>query len=230
MIKEYKYSLLKTLMNVKVEGKEVWRERIRNQNIYLHLLEPVFGLDITTKSYSFYPGTIYFGTPLTANPEYTKKTKSTWKKIKNLILKSGWKDVYAPFEKTDPHAKIPDKLNAFELSKLDHIRVLTAEVGLFDCNIPSHGIGQEIQLGIFMPVISFSQNRISRMVKGIPGSIFLNYKNEEELLELIKSIFERESYKKQPFYTAKCPKHITYSVFKGKECLRCKFKENIHEF
>lgn len=156
--------------------------------------------------------------------------KPTWIKIKNTILKDGWEEIYSPFEKTDPHAQIPDKLSSFELSKLDHIRVLTAEVGLFDLNIPSHGIGQEIQLGIFMPIIGFSQRRISRMTKGIPGSIFLNYKNKNELLRLIKSIFQRESYKKQPFYIAKCPKHVTHSIFKGKDCLRCKFKNNTHEF
>lgn len=230
MIKDYDYSLLKVLMDTRIDGKEVWRERIKNQTAYLHVLEPIFGLDISNKSYSFYPGTVYFGTPLTANPDYTKKMKPKWIEIKNTILKDGWENIYSPFEKTDPHSRIPDKLNSFEISKLDHIKVLTAEVGLFDLNIPSHGIGQEIQLGVFMPIIGFSQKKISRMTKGIPGSIFLNYKNNAELLNLIRSIFQRKSYQKEPFYTAKCPKHITHSIFKGRECLRCKLKKNIHEF
>lgn len=223
----YKYSLLKEILRLKVNGKAVWKKRIQNQTQFIHLLEDSFGTDITTQSFGFYPNQVYFGTPLTSDPAYTKKAKSLWSKIKKMIEKIGW-DVYAPFDRTDPHSKTPDNLNSYEIRDLDHVKVLTAEVSLFDLNRPSHGVGQEIEMGIFMPTIGFSKERVSRMTKGMPGFLTINYKNEKELLTMLKMIFQRPNYKKEPFYLNKCPNHPTQSVFKGENCLNCKFSDYLH--
>lgn len=83
-------------------------------------------------------------------------------------------------------------------------------------------------MATFMPKVGFSQEKVSRMVKGMPGFLVLNYRNERELLTLLKEVFARKSYKKEPFYLEKCPHHHTRSVFKGKTCLNCKFREQLH--
>lgn len=223
----YKYSLLKTILNLKINSKSVWKKRIQNQTQFIHLLEDAFGTEITTKSFGFYPNTIYFATPLTSDPLYTEKTKPLWLKIKRILEKLGW-DVYAPFDKTDPHSKTPDNLTSYEIRDLDHIKVLTAEIALFDLNRPSHGVGQEIEMSVFMPTIGFSKERIGRMTKGMPGFLAVNYKDDKKLLDLIKKIFKRGNYKKEPFYLSRCPNHPTQSILKGKTCLNCLFAANLH--
>ncbi len=125
--------------------------------------------------------------------------------------------------------KIPDLLDSFQIRDLDHIRVLTAEVALFDLNRPSHGVGQEIEMSTFMPAIGFSSERVSRLVKGMPGFLLINYKSDKELINIIKSIFKRKSFKTEPFYCSKCPNHTVPTVFKGKNCLSCKLKDILHQ-
>ena len=227
MKKDYQYGLLKDILSTKVDGKRVWKDRVRNQTLFTHLLEDVFDNEISTESFSFYPERVYFATSLTADPEYTKRMKPSWSKMVKEIEKFGW-DVYAPFNQTDPHAKNPDTLDSYQIRDLDHVQVLTAEVALMDLNRPSHGVGQEIEISIFMPTIGFSQARVTRMVKGMPGLMILTYKDEKELIKILKQIFQRESYKKEPFYVAKCPNHATQSIFKGKDCLNCTFAEYLH--
>ncbi len=227
MTEGYKYSLLKTILNLKLSGKAVWKKRIQNQTQFIHLLEDVFGTEITTKSFGFYPNKVYFGTPLTSDPLYTQNTKPMWVKIKKTIEKLGW-EVYAPFDRTEQKKKTPDTLNSYEIRDLDHIQVLTAEVALFDLNRPSHGVGQEIEMGIFMPTVAFSQTRVSRMTKGMPGFLAINYKDDKELLTIVKKIFQRRNYKKEPFYLDKCANHPTQSVFRGRDCLNCLFSAYLH--
>lgn len=227
MRNDYKYSLLRTILNLRVGGRPIWKKRIQNQTQFIHLLEDVFETEITTKSFGFYPNKIYFATPLTSDPVYTKKMKPVWLKIKKMLENLGW-EVYTPFAKTDPHAKTPDTLDSYQIRDLDHIQVLTAEVALFDLNRPSHGVGQEIEMSVFMPTIGFSQERMSRMVKGMPGFLPLNYKNEKELIKILRQIFKRENFKKEPFYLAKCPSHPTQSVFKGENCLNCLCTSYLH--
>lgn len=227
MRNDYKYSLLKTILNLKVSGRPVWKKRIQNQTQFIHLLEDVFGTEITKQSFGFYPGRIYFATPLTSDPNYTQKMGPTWIKIKRALEHLGW-DVYAPFAKTDPHSKIPDNLDSYQIRDLDHIQVLTAEAALFDLNRPSHGVGQEIEMSVFMPTVGFSQERVSRMTKGMPGMIVINYQNEKKLLEVLKEIFSRKNFKKEPFFLSKCPQHTAQSVFKGKVCLNCAVARHLH--
>lgn len=218
---------LKDILNVKIDGTRIWKNRVRNQSYYIHLLEDVFETEISTETFGFFPERVYFASSLTADPEYTKRMKPAWNKMITEIEKFGW-NVYAPFNQTDPHAKNPDTLDSYQIRDLDHIQVLTSEVALMDLNRPSHGVGQEIEMSVFMPKIGFSQAKVSRMTKGMPGLIVLNYEDEKELISLLKKIFQRTSYKKEPFYLAKCTEHPTQSIFKGKECLQCAFKEHLH--
>ena len=215
-------------MNLKIDGKNVWKKRIKEQTQFIHLLEDAFETEITTKSFGFYPNKIYFGTSLTADPLYTKQMKPTWMKIKKMLEKNKF-EAYAPFLITDPHAKTPDKFDSYELRDLDHVQVLTAEIALFDLNRPSHGVGQEIELGVFMPKIGFAKEGVSRMTKGMPGFLVINYKTENELLKILEEIFKRENYKKEPFYTRRCDSHKTPSIFKGKTCLNCFHSKFLHE-
>jgi hypothetical protein len=219
---------LKNILNVKIDGTRVWKNRVRNQSYYIHLLEDVFETEISTETFGFYPERVYFASSLTADPEYTKRMKPAWNKMIKEIEKFGW-NVYAPFNQTDPHAKNPDTLDSYQIRDLDHIQVLTAEVALMDLNRPSHGVGQEIEMSVFMPKIGFSQAKVSRMTKGMPGLMVLNYEDEKELIGLLKKIFQRANYKKEPFYLAKCSEHPTQSIFKGKDCLQCAFKEHLHQ-
>lgn len=219
---------LNDILNVKIDGNRIWKNRVRNQSYYIHLLEDVFETEISTETFGFYPERVYFASSLTADPEYTKRMKPAWNKMITEIEKFGW-NVYAPFNQTDPHAKNPDTLDSYQIRDLDHIQVLTAEVALMDLNRPSHGVGQEIEMSVFMPKIGFSQAKVSRMTKGMPGLMVLNYTDEKELIGLLKKIFDRSEYKKEPFYLAKCLAHPTQSIFKGKECLQCAFKDHLHQ-
>jgi hypothetical protein len=99
---------------------------------------------------------------------------------------------------------------------------------LIDLNRPSHGVGQEIEMGLSMPQIGFFQEKVSRMVKGMPGLFVLQYKDEKELITFLKKIFQRTNYKKEPFYLDKCPNHSAKSIFKGKNCLTCEFASYSH--
>ena len=224
---DYNYSLLKDILSIKVNGKKVLKKRIDHQTQCLHLLEDIFGTDISGESFGFYPKRIYFSTSLTSDPEYTKSMLPVWHRIIKAIETFDW-NVYAPFDQSNPHSKVPDGLDSYEIRDLDHINVLKSEVALIDLNRPAHGVGQEIEVGLAMPKIGFSQAKVSRLVKGLPGIIILNYKDENELLTLLKKIFKRTSYKKEPFYLEMCPRHITKSIFKGEDCLNCEFRSYLH--
>lgn len=227
-MENYDFSLLKEILNVKINNTFVWKKRVKLQTQFLHLIEETFACEVSNQAFSFYPKRIYFATPLTSDPAYTVKMKPFWHKISKMLTKIGW-DVYAPFDQSDPHAKKPDNLNSYQIRDLDHSKVLQAEVALMDLNRPSHGVGQEIEMSMFMPTIGFSQGRVSRMIKGMPGLMVLNYKNENELLMLLEKIFTRSSFKKEPFYLETCPHHSSQSIFKGKECFHCSFGEFLHE-
>jgi hypothetical protein len=225
---DYNYSLLKNILNIKINNTTVWKKRIKLQTQFLHLLDEAFDTDLSSQAFGFYPKRIYFSTPLTSDPEYTKKMKPFWHSIIKILTKQGW-DIYAPFDKSDPHSKIPDNLNSNQIRDLDHIKILQAEISLVDLNRPSHGVGQEMEMSMFMPTIGFSQNRVSRLTKGMPGNLILTYTNEKELLHLLKKIFTRTNFKKEPFYLTSCPKHAGQSIFKGKECLCCSFDQYLHQ-
>jgi len=225
-MKKYQFPKLNDILKVKVGTKRVWQKRVKNQSILTQLIEDSFGTSIDIKAFSFYPNKLYFGTPLTSYPKHLKINRPFYNKITKTFTSNRWK-VYAAFTHINPLKKLPPKFGSFEELDFDHTEVLLSELLLMDLNHPSHGVGQEIQLSLFQPLIGFSKNRVSRMVKGRPGSLILSYKEEDELLEILANIAKRKSYKKEPFYIKKCSKHPFKTVFKGKECLNCQFKDNI---
>lgn len=77
----YQYEKLQKIMKVRVGEKYVWRERIGAQTQYIHLIERYFGTETTDKAFGFYPGKIYFSTPLSYDLAYRKKMFPKWKKI-----------------------------------------------------------------------------------------------------------------------------------------------------
>lgn len=225
-MKKYYFPKLLDVLNVKIGTKRVWEERVQNQTMLIHLLENAFGTNINLKAFAFYPGKLYFGTPLTSYSEYVKKNTPFWQKIIKLFEKNRW-NVYASFQHIDPRASLPQKFTSFKELDFDHTEVLLSELLLLDLNAPSHGVGQEIQLSLFQPLIGFSQNPVSRMVKGRPGSLILNYKKEEELLKILEEITKRKNYREEPFYVKKCSHHPFKTVYKGKNCLNCLLKDHL---
>src|ERR1700722_8475092 len=119
----YNYSILKSIHNTKVDKKPIWKRRIKQQTLFLHLLEDVFGTDISKESFGFYPNRIYFATSLTADPVYTKSMISVWHRIIKEIEKFDW-EVYAPFDQSNPHSKTPDGLDSYQIRDLDEIQVM----------------------------------------------------------------------------------------------------------
>jgi len=223
-MKKYYFPKLLDVLNVKIGTKRVWEERVQNQTMLIHLLENAFGTDVNLKAFSFYPQKVYFGMPLSFYPEYVKESQPFWEKIIQVFTKNRW-NVYAAFEHIDPQAKLPEKFSSFKELDFDHTEVLLSELVLMDLNHPSHGVGQEIQISLFEPLIGFSKNRVPRMVVGRPGSLILKYAKDEELLKLLDEISKRKSYRKEPFYIKKCSHHPLKSIFKGKTCLNCKYKD-----
>lgn len=227
-MKKYSFPKLTDILNVKVGTKRVWEERVKNQTILTHLLEDSFETSINLKAFSFYPNKLYFGTPLTSYPEYVKKNIPFYEKIINIFESHRW-NIYAAYQHVNPYTKLPNKFSSFKELDFDHTEVLLSEIILMDLNNPSHGVGQEVQLSLFQPLIGFSKNRVSRMVKGRPGSLILNYKTDDELFKILEEIAKRKSFSKEPFYIKKCANHPFKTIFKGKICLNCKYKNNLHE-
>lgn len=229
----YDFQKLSEIFGVTVNGRRVWDGRLYRQQKLLGVLAESFGdqADIFSKAFAFNPGAVYFGTPLTSDPSYTHEMRDTWDGIKwRIETDRGWKQVYAPFDQTDPHSKTPDNLDSHDLSQLDHIRVLTSEVGVFDLNRPSNGVGRECSLALVagMPVIGFSANRASRMDKGTPGIVVLSYRDNNELLNLLAEVVSRSGFETEPFYVDRRHEHKMQTVIKGDTCINCKFKDYLH--
>lgn len=226
-MKKYKFPTLSEILKVKISTKYVWEDRVRHQSILVNILEDAFDTKLNLKAFSFYPNRLYFGMPITSHPQYVKKTKPLWRKIVRVFEKNRWQ-VYAAFRYVHPDLGVPQKFSSFEELNFDYVELLLSELVLMDLNHPSHGVGQEIGLSLFQPLIGFSRNSPSRMVKGRPGSLILKYKTENELLEMLSMIAKRKSYRAEPFYIKKCSAHSLKSVLKGKTCLNCLLRERLH--
>jgi hypothetical protein len=225
-MKKYRFPALSEILKVKIGTKYIWEERVRSQAALVHLLEDAFGTKLNFKAFSFYPNRLYFGMPITSCPQYVKKAKLLWEKITGVFEKNRW-NVYAAFKQVNPDLQVPQQFSSFEELNFDHIELLLSELILMDLNKPSHGVGQEIGLSPFQPLVGFSRGPVSRMVKGRPGSLILKYKTEEELLEILTKITKRKSFRAEPFYVKKCSAHALKTVFKGKTCLNCLLKDNL---
>lgn len=226
-MKKYRFPALSDILRVKIGTKYIWEDRVRQQATLVHLLEDAFDTKLNLKAFSFYPNRLYFGMPITSHPQYGQKTKLLWKEIVKIFEHNRW-HVYAAFKHVNPDLQVPQQFSSFEELNFDHIELLLSELILMDLNKPSHGVGQEIGLSPFQPLIGFSKGSVSRMVKGRPGSLVLKYKTEEELLKILSQIAKRKSFRAEPFYVKKCSAHSLKTIFKGKICLNCLFKEKIH--
>lgn len=204
-------------MKVKVGTKYVWQDRVRQQTSLVHLLEDVYGIRINVKAFSFYPNYLYFGMPISRNPKL-KESKTLWNKIIKIFEKNRWK-VYAAYKHINPNKKLPINFKDFEDLGLDHVQILLSELVIMDLNYPSHGVGQQIELSTFQPLIGFTKSKVSRVVEGRPGSFVVKYKKDKELLNVLDKISKRKSFKKEPFYIRKNSKKGLKSIYKGRDCL-----------
>ncbi|MBU4209965.1 hypothetical protein KKC08_02715 [Patescibacteria group bacterium] len=225
-MQKYRFPTLSSILKVKIGTKYVWEKRVAQQNSLIHLLENMYGIKLNFRAFSFYPNYLYFGMPITSHPNI-KKAKLLWQKIDKVFEKNRWK-THSAYKYVDPNLDVPKDFDSFEDLGFGHVQLLLSELVLLDFNYPSHGVGLETNLSLLQPLIGFSKNSISRMVKGRPGSLILKYKTEEELLKILCQISKRKSYRKEPFYIKKCPNHPLKAVFKGKTCLNCLFKNNLH--
>lgn len=222
-MRKYSFPTLSDILTVKVGTKYVWEDRVRHQSELVHLLEDIYGIKLNLRAFSFYPNNLYFGMPLTFHPE-VEKSKIIWGKIAKVFEKNRWK-VYSAYEHVDPKKEIPKKFDTFDDLGFGHVQLLLSELVLMDLNYPSHGVGQQLEMSLFQPVIGFSKGPVTRMVKGRPGSLILKYETEEQLLKILDEISKRKSYKKEPFYVKKSPDHFFKSVYKGKICLNSLYKD-----
>jgi hypothetical protein len=222
-MKKYKFPILSDVLTVKVGTKYVWEERVKNQATLIHLLEDVYGIKLNLRAFSFYPNYLYFGMPLTYNPEL-EKSKILWDKITNIFEKNRWK-VYSAYKNVDPKKEIPRKFDTFDDLGFGHVQLLLSELVLMDLNYPSHGVGQQLDLSLLQPLIGFSRNSVTRMVKGRPGSLILHYENDEQLLNLLDEISKRKSYGREPFHIKNANGRFLKSVFKGKNNLNKVYKD-----
>ena len=117
-----------------------------------------------------------------------------------LICEKHGIDLYEPRKNTDPvhHSKVSDN----EVFRKDRARVLSSDLLIFLSHYPSTGAGQELDFAYsaMLPIIiiSRSNDRVSRMVTGIPTlSVHIQYDEPEELrarfdecLDSIKPIIE----------------------------------------
>jgi hypothetical protein len=225
-MKKYKFPTLSQILKVKIGTKYIWEERVRHQATLVHLLEEAFDTKLNLKAFSFYPNRLYFGMSITSHPKYVKETKPFWRKIAKTFEKNRW-SVYSAYRHADPNLRVPSKFDAFEELNFDYVELLLSELVLMDLNHPSHGVGEELGLSLFQPVIGFSKNPVSRMVKGRPGTLILKYETGKELLELLAKISKRKSFRLEPFYVRKCSAHSLKTVFKGKTCLNCLLKDKV---
>lgn len=227
IMKKYNFPALGEILKVKIGTKYVWEERVHQQAMLVHLLESAFDTKLNLEAFSFYPNRLYFGMPITGYSEYIKKAKPFWEKIVRVFEHHRW-NAYPAFRFARPRLRVPADFGSFAELNFDYVELLLSELILMDLNHPSHGVGQLIGLSVFQPMIGFSKNPVSRMVKGRPGSLILKYETEEELLGILELISKRRSFRQEPFYIKKCSAHSLKTVFKGKTCLHCLFKNNLH--
>jgi len=222
-MKKYKFPTLSKILKVKVGTKYVWEERVRQQTKLVDLLEDIYGIRLNIKAFSFYPNNLYFGMPITNNPNYPE-SRMLWEKIIKVFEKNRWK-VYPAYKHVNPRKGVPVKYEDFEDLGLHHVHILLSELVLMDLNYPSHGVGLQIELSTFQPLIGFAKADVSRVIRGRPGSMIIKYKNDSDLLLLLDKISKRASYSKEPFYIKKNAKRGLKSVYKGKTCLNEIFKD-----
>lgn len=222
-MEKYKFPTLTDILKVKIGTKYVWEDRVRYQTNLVHSLEEIYGIKLNIRAFSFYPNHLYFGMPITLNPQF-EQSKPLWNRISRVFQNNKWK-VYAAYEHVNPNLAVPQKLDSFDDLGFGHVQLLLSELVLMDLNHPSHGVGQQLELSLFQPVIGFSRGPVSRMIKGRPGSLILKYQTEEELIIMLEAIARRKNYRHDPFYTKKSSFRPLNCVYKGKTNLNSLFQD-----
>jgi len=225
-MKKYKFPALSDILKTKVGTKYVWEERVRHQTNLVHHLEDVYGINLNIRAFSFYPNYLYFGMPLSFHPNL-KEAKPLWENISKIFKNNRWK-VYPAFKHVNTKLQVPEKFDTFDDLGFGHVQLLLSELVLMDLNHPSHGVGQQLELSLFQPLIGFSKSPVTRMVKGRPGSLILKYNKDEELLNMLTEISRRKNYKTDPFYVRKNSSRPLKSIYKGRVCLNDLFKGKTH--
>jgi hypothetical protein len=225
-MKKYNFPTLTDILTVKVGTKYVWEDRVRQQSTLVHLLEDVYDIKLNLRAFSFYPNQLYFGMPLTFNSTLNTD-KILWNDIGKIFQNNHWKTYFA-YENVNPDLDIPAKIDTFDDLGFGHVQLLLSELVVMDLNHPSFGVGQQLELSLFQPLIGFSKSPPSRMVKGRPGSMIIKYDTEDELRNIFQEISRRKSYSREPFYVKKHPSRPLKSVYKGKVCLNELFKNNCY--
>lgn len=223
-MQKYRFPALTDVLTVKVGTKYVWEDRVRQQSAMVHMLEDMYGIKLNIRAFSFYPKYLYFGMPITYHP-HIEEAKELWKKIEKIFSGNRWK-VCSAFEHVSPHSKVPNEFDTFDDLGFDHVQILLSELVLMDLNYPSIGVGQQMGLSLFQPMIGFSKQPVSRMAIGRPGSLILKYSSDDELLNMLNDVSKRKNYQTDPFYVKKSNLRFLKSVYKGKVCLNEVYKQN----
>lgn len=86
----------------------------------------------------------------------------------------------------------PQRVFERDVNGVEECDVLVAEV-----STPSHGVGMEIMLAhtLGKPVVGLHRPgiRLSRMLRGMPGIVLLEYRSEEMIERLLKALDESRS-------------------------------------
>ncbi|HRR91405.1 MAG TPA: hypothetical protein P5253_03910, partial [bacterium] len=87
--------------------------------------------------------------------------------------------------------KTPEDIFYRDIGSVKESDILVAEI-----SSPSHGVGMEIMQAYVsnrkIIMVAREGSNISFLVRGVPGSTIVEYKNYEDLEENLKKILERE--------------------------------------
>ena len=138
----------------------------------------------------------YFAVKLTALQESGLRSSywSMYEGIADALARLDGFTLHAPHRLTDPHSADPDGLSPRDIYLLDRLHVTHADVVVACIELPSFGVGAELQLandqGI--PIIPFyyvqARHDPSRLVLGMPGVGATSGDGKSRLLRYTPSI------------------------------------------
>lgn len=140
----------------------------------------------------------YLASALTGLTEGQRKTVFDISDRVNQICLEVNIELYEPRKKTDPvHNPEVSDANVF---KMDHDRVVTADIVIHLCHYPGTGAGEELGFAYasLVPIVLLApgDQRVSRMITGIPSyKLEIRYENPEDLdVLLAKRLLEIRPY------------------------------------
>jgi nucleoside 2-deoxyribosyltransferase len=119
---------------------------------------------------------VYLSVPIIAN-----RDQRTGREIAGAIKSAGHELISPWVISEDPN----DGLDAAGVFKRDANAVSGCDIIVADVSVPSHGVGMEIMLAhtLEKKVICVRRQgtKLSWMVKGLPGAVLIEFKDEEDL-------------------------------------------------